>query len=122
MNCSRRWQGYGSTDDDDCSYTDACADLKAGPNADYGCRVAVQYLSRRVIFQYAPCAEGHRWAIQRQAGAGPGDQGEGRRAGDGGKGDISQADDSIFPGVQTCGAVRLYRAAWDRHAGRTGDL
>jgi hypothetical protein len=58
MNCSRRWQGYGSTDDDDCSYTDACADLTAGPNADYGCRVAVQYLSRRVIFQYAPAQKG----------------------------------------------------------------
>src|SRR6185295_20112350 len=100
MSCSRRSRGCGSTDDDDWSQTDACADLTAGPNADYGRRVAVQRLSRRVIFQYTPCAEGRRWAIQWQAGAGPCGQGEGRRAGDGSEGDISEADDSILPGVQ----------------------
>ena len=44
--------------------------VTAGPNADYAARVADQHLSRRVVFQYASCAEGQRWAIQRQAGTG----------------------------------------------------
>src|SRR6267143_4974839 len=122
MSCSRRWRGYGSTDDDDCSHTDACADLTAGPNADYGRRVAVQRLSRRVVFPYVSCTEGPRWAIQRQAGAGAGGQGKGRRTGDGVEGHVSESDDSILPGIQAWGAGRLYRVARDRHAGRTGDL
>ena len=37
------------------------------------------------------------------------------------KGDISEADDSIFPGVQAWGADRLYRVTRDRHARRSGD-
>src|SRR4029077_12621872 len=109
-------------DDDDDFQTDGYADLTAGPNTDCGRRVAVQRLSRRVILQYASCAERRRWAIQWQAGAGPCGQGEGRRAGDGSEGDISEADDSILPGVQVRRAGWLYRVAGDRHARRTGNL
>src|SRR5437868_1909756 len=92
MSCSRRYRDYGSIDDDSVACTDACTNLMAGPNADYRHRVAVQYLSRRVVFQYAPCSKGFRRTIQWEAGADIGGQAERRRESDGGERDVSEAD------------------------------